>query len=228
MYTATTLHKALLTDRAAPIISAWLVALVILITHSSAALAETSNDQIETLFWGELHKTGGTTYYCNKSFDGKTPLIKASHIYPQGNIRQHLDCGTKRQCMRDSPRHNSIASDLHNLVPANSRFDMKRTNTIFGNLGAEIQANNCGIKRKMHVIEPPEHLKGDIARVIFYMHTQYELPMLGNQSVLEDWSKLDPPSEDEIARDIKIESLQNNNNPHVRTSIVKADKVTSR
>jgi len=120
--------------------------------------------------------------------------------------------------MRDSDQYNVIASDLHNIVPAHSRFDMKRTNTIFGDIDASNKANKCGIKRKLQVIEPPAHLKGDIARVIFYMNSKHQLPMLGNRSVLEEWAEQDPPSEEEKARDIEIESLQNNNNPYVQLS----------
>ncbi len=190
-------------------------ALSILIPSISFANPPSAEDTISELFWGSLYKQGGTTFYCQKTFSKKTPLITAGYIYPHGDIRQHLGCGTKRQCLKNSEEYNRIASDLHNLVPSDSYFEMKRTNTIFGVLDDQIEANECGIKHKMHIIEPPERIRGDIARVIFYMHETYNLPLIGGPAVLESWSEMDPPSEEEIARHNEIEKLQGKTNPLV-------------
>lgn len=171
------------------------------------------SDLIDTKLWGELYKDGGTTYYCDKSFTRKTPLLSASYIYPSAAIRQHLKCGTKRQCIRDNARYRTIASDLNNIVVANSYFEMKKSNTIFGILDQSVSPDACGIRRKMHVIEPPVHLSGDIARVIFYMHQRYQLPIIGNRSDLEVWAENDPPSTEELERNQHIDRIQGYANP---------------
>lgn len=219
-------RNTLLKERV-PNIQRMLFALALsIISSTSLANPPTAKDTISDLFWGALYKDGGETFYCQKSFSQKTPLIVAGYIYPQGNIRQHLGCGTKRQCMRSSEEYNRIASDLHNLVPADSYFEMKRTNTIFGVLDEQIEANECGIKRKMNIIEPPERIRGDIARVIFYMHKTYNLPILGGPAILEAWNDMDPPSEEEVARHNEIEKLQGNINPLVKSPVKPVSRMT--
>ncbi|KZY70145.1 hypothetical protein A3742_16160 [Oleiphilus sp. HI0071] len=198
----------------------WALFLGAFISSTACATPPSAKDAISNQFWGNLYKKGGQTFYCKKSFSKKNPLIAASYIYPQGSIRQHLGCGTKRQCLRDSAEYNRIASDLHNVVPADSYFEMKRTNTVFGALDSDIEANDCGIKRMMHIIEPPAAVRGDIARVIFYMHQTYNLPVIGSPAVLEAWNKIDPPSADEIARSKQIYELQGNANPLLSVSNV--------
>ncbi len=198
----------------------WALVLSAIIPATASATPPSAKETISKQFWGSLYQNGGETFYCKKRFSKKTPLIAASYIYPQGNIRQHLGCGSKRQCLRDSPEYNRIASDLHNIVPADSYFEMKRTNTVFGALDTDIEANDCGIKRMMHIIEPPAEVRGDIARVIFYMHQTYNLPIIGSPAVLEAWDKMDPPSSDEILRSKQVYELQGNANPLVSTSNV--------
>ena len=198
----------------------WALVLSAIIPTTTFATPPSAKEAISKQFWGSLYKQGGETFYCKKSFRKKTPLIAASYIYPQGSIRQHLGCGTKRQCLRDSAEYNRIASDLHNVVPADSYFEMKRTNTVFGALDADIEANDCGIKRMMHIIEPPVEVRGDIARVIFYMHQTYNLPIIGSPAVLEAWDKMDPPSSDEILRSKQVYELQGNANPLVSISSI--------
>lgn len=196
----------------------WALVLSAIIPATTSATPPSARETISKQFWGSLYQKGGETFYCKKPFSKKTPLIAASYIYPQGSIRQHLGCGSKRQCLRDSVEYNRIASDLHNIVPADSYFEMKRTNTVFGALDTDIEANDCGIKRMMHIIEPPAEVRGDIARVIFYMHQTYNLPIIGSPAVLEAWDKMDPPSSDEIQRSKQVYELQGNANPLVSTS----------
>lgn len=196
----------------------WALVLGAIIPATTSATPPSAKETISKQFWGSLYQKGGETFYCKKPFSKKTPLIAASYIYPQGSIRQHLGCGSKRQCLRDSAEYNRIASDLHNIVPADSYFEMKRTNTVFGALDTDIEANDCGIKRMMHIIEPPAEVRGDIARVIFYMHQTYNLPIIGSPAVLEAWDKMDPPSSDEIQRSKQVYELQGNANPLVSTS----------
>ena len=159
-------------------------------------------------FWGILYKNGGETYYCNKPFSKPTPLIAPSYIYPRTKIREVLQCGTKRRCLSESERYRIIISDLRNIVPADAYFEFKRQNSEFGILGEKVQANPCGIRKKLHIIEPPDKLKGDIARTLLYMSNQYQLPVLGNIHDLEFWTEQDPPSKAELNRLEAVETLR--------------------
>lgn len=170
---------------------------------------------INQTFWGEIYKNGGETFFCKKSFSKKTPLLAVSHIYPNSQVRDYLQCGTKRQCLRSNERYVQIISDLHNIVPSDSYFEFKRKGAIFGSLDESIEANSCGIRKKLHIIEPPDELKGDIARVLFYMRAHYELPLRTHISLLKQWHELDPPSQEEVARNELVTQYQGHENEFI-------------
>lgn len=170
---------------------------------------------MENKFWGELYKNGGKTFFCNKRFSKQTPLLAASYIYPSAQAQEFLQCGTKRQCLRSDERYLEIMTDLHNIVAADSYFEFKRKRAQFGNLDSSIEANDCGIRKKLHIIEPADSIKGDIARILFYMHDRYQLPLQTHLSLLRLWHENDPPSPEEVSRDALIKQLQGNGNQFI-------------
>lgn len=169
----------------------------------------------EKLLWGELYKEGGTTFYTGKAFSKNTVLITESHVYPAIFVRDHLDCGTKRRCLRTNEQYRAIQSDLHNVVIAESRLDLKIKSSIFGILDESTAKDKHGMRIHLNVIEPQDTLKGDIARIIFYMHDRYDLPIPGRLADLSLWNEQDPPSTEEIERNNRIEALQGHRNPFV-------------
>lgn len=173
------------------------------------------NPIIERDFWGVLYKKGGKTFYCNKPFSKKSPLLSESYVYSSIWIRDFLDCGTKRQCERTSKKYNEITADLHNIVPSDAYFAFKRKNSFFGPLDSTVIANECGIRKKNHLIEPPNAIKGDISRILLYMHKRYGLPLNTSLSVLKIWNEIDPPDAKEKARDSAIKAIQGNSNPFI-------------
>jgi deoxyribonuclease-1 len=191
-------------------------ALFILLCAGLSPIAKADyKEVIKSKFWGDLYKNGGKTYFCNESFTKKTPLLSVSHIYTGIWVRDHIQCGTNRQCLRSSEQYQEIMSDLHNIVPADAYFEFKRKNSAFGALDETVAANECGIRKRQHVIEPPDRIKGDIARVIFYMHERYKLPLQSSLSLLTLWHKNDPVSEAEIERNKNIDKIQRNENPFI-------------
>lgn len=170
---------------------------------------------IEEQFWGQLYAKGGKTFYCDKAFTKKTPLIAESYVYSTSWIKDFLQCGTDRQCKRESPEYSQILSDLHNIVPADAYFDFKRKTSNFGVADETIEANECGIKKTFQIIEPPNTIKGDIARIIVYMHTTYNLPLKQPVADLLLWNQIDPPSQEEISRNDKIKMIQGTSNAYI-------------
>ena len=195
------------------ICSAIVIAISCLLLSSIAAADYKS--VIKDKFWGAIYKNGGQTFFCKKSFSKKTPLLAVSHIYPSAQVRDHLQCGTKRQCLRSDDRYMEIISDLHNVVPADSYFEFKRKGAKFGNLEETIEANNCGIRKKLHIIDPPNELKGDIARILFYMKANYDLPLRTHMSLLKLWHENDPPSPEEVSRNAIVAEYQGNDNEFI-------------
>jgi deoxyribonuclease-1 len=185
--------------------------LVPAITHG----ANQVDESLKRNFWSTLYKDGGRTFYCDKPFSGRSAVLTESYIYAKSWVRDHLDCGTMRQCEQDHTRFIEISTDLHNIVVTSLQTEYKMKNTVFGLLDGQVQENECGIRKHMHIVEPPDSRKGDVARIMFYMHDRYQLPLVSSQPDLIRWSEIDPPSPEEIERDRKIEAIQGNGNRFV-------------
>lgn len=123
-------------------------------------------------------------------------------------------------------------SDVHNLKPADASVNMAKSNKDFDNGGiAHSEATECYYTDSTW--EARDAVKGDIARIIFYMSTRYEgndgeidlevvdwnntypLPQHGKLSTLLQWNLLDPPDEFERNRNNVIYSYQKNRNPFI-------------
>lgn len=185
-------------------------------SFSGYSLAKTKfNDPKKVLkeeFWGKLFANGGTTFFCKKTFKKKSVLITESHIYSPSWVRDHLDCGTIRSCQRKNESYRQIMSDLHNIVPATASFELNRRAAKFEELDDSVDRDDCQLRRVFSVIEPPDEIKGDIARIIFYMHHTYDLPIYGDLNQMIRWHRIDPPSKQELERNEEIKALQGNEN----------------
>lgn len=131
-------------------------------------------------------------------------------------------------------------TDLHHLRPADRSVNSARNTRSF-HLGEQIyldNANTVPTPSKTHTSlwcwEPPDEVKGDIARMIFYMSVRYEgpdydlevvdevlprnyrLPHIGKLSTLLEWHHQDPVDEWEFKRNEMIYSnYQGNRNPFI-------------
>lgn len=66
------------------------------------------------------------------------------------------------------------------------------------------------------VFEPRDDHKGDVARAMFYMSVRYWWVIPDEmEAALRDWHTLDPPDDDERARNDRIQEAQGNRNPFV-------------
>lgn len=198
-----------------PILS---VALLLLISATAVIGQNTRFSDPDTVikseFWGKLYAEGGQSFFCNTPFTSKGFLLTDGYIYPLADIRSALACGTSRQCEQDN-RYRQIASDLHNMVPVRSRIEMQRRNTRYDDVGKVAKADECGIRVSTQFFEPPERVKGDVARTVAYMVSTYDLPWLGATSVFKGWNRLDPPDDTELTRHRRIVEIQGNENPFV-------------
>ncbi len=166
-------------------------------------------------FWTKVYPNGGFSFYCNEAFKKKTPLLTVSHIYPTAFITKELGCRSERSCLRSNPEYETIISDMHNMVAVNSFYLFKLKDSVFGNLEDSNEANECGIKKRYNIVEPPDRIKGDIARIHFYIHKQYNLPLNNSFSFMKAWDKKDPPSKEEIEKNERIQKTQGNSNPFI-------------
>lgn len=122
-------------------------------------------------------------------------------------------------------------SDAHNLKPCDASINSARGYKDFDNGGNQhSEATDCYYTSTTW--EPRDEVKGDIARIIFYMHTRYSgdgepnLNMvdftntfpnaqMGKLSTLLEWNEQDPVDAFERRRNDVIYSWQNNRNPFI-------------
>lgn len=123
-------------------------------------------------------------------------------------------------------------SDVHNLKPSAAVVNQDKSNKDFDNGGVpDDVATECYYTDSTW--EARDAVKGDVARMIFYMSTRYEgqngemdlevvdhnntypLPEYGKLSTLLQWNKQDPPDAFERHRNDVIYSFQKNRNPFI-------------
>ncbi|MBU1144514.1 MAG: endonuclease [Firmicutes bacterium] len=123
------------------------------------------------------------------------------HVWPQSLLDE------------DAGNQVNMASDLHNLKPATPSINSARGNKYFD------------ISTTVVSFEPRDEVKGDIARILFYMMTMYSVlelidgtPLIHQMamlSVLLEWNDFDPVDDFERNRNEKIFLYQNNRNPYI-------------
>ena len=163
-------------------------------------------------------------FYTNRSVNGPAKYNGGSgwnreHVW----AKSHGNFGTS----------NGPGTDIHHLRPEDVSVNSDRGHLDFDN-GGNPHPEAIGCYYDSDSFEPRDEVKGDVARIIFYMAVRYEgergeldleladrvgtypLPLHGKLSVLLEWNELDPVSEFEMTRNnIIYQKYQNNRNPFI-------------
>lgn len=195
--------------------------------------------------YAKVYEGHETTFYCGCDFVNKVPVLtscgldretmgsraeqtEAEHIVPAsifGRTRTCWASGGRDECLKkSSPVYDSVFdtfhSDLHNLAPTVGHLNAVRSDFSMGLVeGDENPYGTCDFEVSLEddKVEPPMDVRGDIARVYFYVEHTYGLQLTdGERHLFRAWHLADPVSEWEIERDQRIEALQGNSNPFVR------------
>lgn len=126
--------------------------------------------------------------------------------------------------------------DLHHLRPTLVSINSSRGNSDFGELdGVSCSSDSYGNKWTSTIFEPRDEVKGDVARMMFYMETRYgsktsfNLKLVnqtttstsdgngkfGHLDTLLKWHYEDPVSDSEIYRNNVVYGYQKNRNPYI-------------
>lgn len=152
------------------------------------------------------------------TFGGNSNDWNREHVWAKshGGFGDNPPCGT----------------DLHHMKPSDASVNSDRGNKDFDNGGTQ-HSEATGCYYTQYTWEPRDAVKGDIARMIFYMAVRYEgdngepdlevvdwvntspNPEFGKFSTLLQWNTFDPPDAFEINRNNVIYSYQNNRNPFI-------------
>src|SRR5690606_3573603 len=102
--------------------------------------------------------------------------------------------------------------DLHNLRAAIMTVNSTRSNYPFTNA-----ATGVNWKLVNGAFYPGEEHVGDVARIVLYIITRYNVPIykVGNMQMFLTWHEQDPVNDFEISRNEKIFGIQKNRNPFI-------------
>ncbi|WP_207064067.1 endonuclease [Motiliproteus sp. SC1-56] len=137
--------------------------------------------------------------------------IEWEHVVPAWAFGHQLQCwqdGGRKNCRKTSEKFRLMEADLMNLVPTIGEINGNRSNYSFAELeGPADQYGTCNFKVdfKARKARPTDAVKGDIARIYFYMRDAYGLRISDTQTKLfAAWDRLDPVDEREAERTRKI------------------------
>jgi len=116
-----------------------------------------------------------------------------------------------------------IEADMHNLVPAVGELNADRSNYSFGIVNKKIKRYGaCEFYIENRIVEPREEIKGDIARIYFYMIDRYSIKISKKeQQLFYYWNKIDKISIFERVRNQRIKNIQGNSNRFVENFQIK-------
>ncbi len=128
-----------------------------------------------------------------------------------------------------------MRSDLHHLMATFMHPNSVRGHLPYGVVtGLPDYENKAGAKRGNGVFEPPDAVKGRIARGLLYFYSRYkDSRMFGRTSVvfwnqqielLMEWNRRFPPDAFEARRNDLVEAWQGNRNPFIDDHLL-ADRV---
>jgi deoxyribonuclease-1 len=109
-----------------------------------------------------------------------------------------------------------MEADLHNLVPAVGEINGLRSNYSFAMIPGEPRKfGSCDMEIEDRKAEPPENVRGDIARIYKYMDAAY--PGRGiiskkNCKLYDAWDRQDPVDAWECEKERRVAKIQKNRN----------------
>ena len=128
--------------------------------------------------------------------------------------------------------NNPAYTDLHHLKPSDASVNSSKSNKSFDE-GGEQHFEALGCNYTNNTWEPADNVKGDVARILFYMELRYEgdegepdltivedvntfpNPEIGNIRTLLLWHLQDPVDDFERNRNEYIFGIQDNRNPFI-------------
>ena len=176
-----------------------------------------SNSENVLLFYG-FDDTDGiakTDYTRDKDLSCHTSscfgLFTREHVYSKSIAAPSL--------VTDDP---GSGTDAHNLRACDSQMNSARSNRLFEDDSGDSHITSSGFWY------PGDEWKGDVARIIMYMHIRYPSQCPANDigtgtntnhadmpDVFLQWNVDDPVSDYELQRNTVLESMQGNRNPFI-------------
>ena len=125
--------------------------------------------------------------------------IEWEHVMPAENFGRHLPCwkeGGRQHCREVSATFREMEADMMNLVPAVGELNGDRSNYRYSPFDPMPgQYGECrfqvDFKARRAMVRP--EIRGDIARIWFYMSAKYDIPLSKQERrMMEVWANEDP------------------------------------
>jgi len=136
-----------------------------------------------------------------------------------GHQRQCWQNGGRKNCIKTDDVFKRMEADLYNLKPAIGEVNGDRSNYRYAMLPNVIpQHGACPVKIdfKQQAFEPSPAVRGDIARIYFYMADKYHLALSqAQQQLFLAWHKQDPITAQERELNARLAVEMGHDNPFV-------------
>lgn len=169
---------------------------------------------------GKLKKNG-TEYFKKRSekieWEHVFPVSKAIGAFPECVIKGKKL--SRKKCLKVSKGFRKLEADLHNLVPAVGSLNAFRSNLSYSGMPvSKKEWGQCVFQKEGRKISIKDDIKGDIARIYFYLNMKY--PQVGvisnkNKKLFQAWDKLDKVSEKECKLNKLKTKYQKDDNPFI-------------
>ena len=186
-------------------------------------------------------------YKIKNSNSNRGKNLEWEHIVPASAFGKHKNawinhkkeefCGIKsksgRECARKfDDKFKMMEADLYNLVPEIGELNSERSDKLYGKIdGEKREYGECDfeISSKSKLVEPAEHIQGNIARAWLYMYITYGPEMLPTSDkelkMFCDWHNYYPANNWEKIMDERITIIQGNLNPYIDGSFIEYQEI---
>ncbi|MBK1617501.1 hypothetical protein CKO42_03335 [Lamprobacter modestohalophilus] len=162
--------------------------------------------------------------------------VEAEHVFPAAQFGNFRRCWRQPEayracrgaagallsgrecCLRVDETFLAAHNDLQNLIPAVGMINGDRRDYRWGMAPGGQRYGDCGIRIDSggRRVQPPDALRGDIARIMLYMRDTYGFRLSRqDERLFEAWSNLDPVDAWELKRHARIARLQGRENGYV-------------
>ena len=187
------------------------------VIHDNGYVPRRKSKRARQLEWEHIVHLDSFGYKFSEWRDGHPQCLDS-----RGKPFKGLNCAEKMNI-----KFRFMQCDLYNLVPVIGEIGWLRSNSNYGMIsGEKNDFGSCDIEITRGELEPPAQVRGDIARIYFYMdwaYPAYDLVEEQDRKLFKTWDQQDPVDEWECKRAARIEEIQKNENPFVKKACAAAD-----
>lgn len=180
------------------------------ITHTGGYIPVKDNKRANRLEWEHVVPAHAFGQNFAEWRDGDSKCVSS-----KGKAFKGRKCAEKLNM-----EYRYMQADMHNLVPAIGEVNGLRSNYSFTMIpGEERRFGLCDMEIADRKAEPPENVRGDIARTYFYMADAYPgrgITSKKNRKLLDAWDKQDPVDRWECEKEKRIREVQGNENVFIK------------